>query len=265
MLINCWDNAVSESFFSTIKHELIHRHDWDACSLAKLGYIGFACDLFGKGIRGAVTGDNSALIAPFLRDRAMLRMRLIGTVEVVRSLPEVDPSKVAAVGFCFGGLCVLDLARAGVDVQAVASFHGLFSKPEGLTTAPIQAKVIAFHGWDDPMVPPAEVVALGEELTEAGADWQIHAYGGTMHAFMAVGANRPEAGIQLRAGWMLRGSRRDGRDRRGVPAPRKRVWLRDHRRRSSRQSKVLPALREAPERCPRTRAQGPDRLQHEAD
>ena len=64
--------------------------------------------------------------------------------------------------------------------QAVASFHGLFSRPEGLTTAPITAKVIACHGWDDPMVPPAEVVALGEELTEAGADWQIHAYGGTM-------------------------------------------------------------------------------------
>jgi dienelactone hydrolase len=82
-----------------------------ACSLAQLGYLGFACDLFGKGIRGAVTGDNSALIAPFLRDRAMLRARLIGTVEVVQSLPEVDPSKVAAIGFCFGGLCVLDLAR----------------------------------------------------------------------------------------------------------------------------------------------------------
>jgi dienelactone hydrolase len=167
-----------------------------ARSLAKLGYVGFACDIFGKGIRGDVSGDNSALIAPFLRDRAMLRTRLIGTVQVVRSLPEVDPSKVAAIGFCFGGLCVLDLARSGVDVQAVASFHGLFRRPEGLTTAPIKAQVVAFHGWDDPMVPPTDVVALGEELTEAGADWQIHAYGGTMHAFMAVGANRPEAGIQ---------------------------------------------------------------------
>lgn len=167
-----------------------------ARSLAKLGYIGFACDIFGKGIRGDASGDNSALIAPFLRDRAMLRARLIGTVKVVRSLPDVDPSKVAAIGFCFGGLCVLDLARSGLDVKAVASFHDLFRRPEGLTTAPIKAKVVAFHGWDDPMVPPADVVALGEELTEAGADWQIHAYGGTMHAFMAVGANRPEAGIQ---------------------------------------------------------------------
>jgi dienelactone hydrolase len=167
-----------------------------ARSLARLGYIGFACDMFGKGIRGDVTGDNSALIAPFLQDRRMLRERLLATVAAVRSLPEVDPNKVAAIGFCFGGLCVLDLARSGVDVRAVASFHGLFSKPEGLPTAPIKARVVAFHGWDDPMVPPSEVLALGEELTESGADWQIHAYGGTMHAFMAVGANRPEAGIQ---------------------------------------------------------------------
>ncbi len=167
-----------------------------ARSLAELGYVGFAGDLFGKGIRGDLTGDNSALIAPFLRDRAMLRARLIDTVAVIRSLAEVEPSQVAAIGFCFGGLCVLDLARSGVDVRAVASFHGLFSRPEGLPTGPIGAKVIAFHGWDDPMVPPADVVALGEELTQAGADWQIHAYGGTMHAFMAVGADRPEAGIQ---------------------------------------------------------------------
>ena len=96
--------------------------------------------------------DNSHLIAPFLQDRAMLRARLLDTVEVVKSLPEVDPNKVAAIGFCFGGLCVLDLARAGADVRAVASFHGLFGKPEGLPTAPIKAKVVAFHGWDDPMV-----------------------------------------------------------------------------------------------------------------
>jgi dienelactone hydrolase len=180
-------------------------HGWEGRSdgqleiarvLAEMGYVGFACDMFGKGIRGSLTGDNSALIAPLLADRELLCTRIIGAVETVRSLPEVDPDKVAAIGFCFGGLCVLDLARSGLDVQAVASFHGLFGRPEGLPVTPIQAKVIAFHGWDDPMVPPEDVVALGKELTEAGADWQIHAYGHTLHAFMAVGANRPESGIQ---------------------------------------------------------------------
>jgi dienelactone hydrolase len=167
-----------------------------ARALAQLGYLGFACDIFGKGIRGNPAGDNSALIAPFLEDRAMLRKRLVGTVEVVRALPEVNPNKIAAVGFCFGGLCVLDLARSGADVRGVASFHGLFGKPEGLATEAIKAKVVAYHGWDDPMVPPSAVTALGSELTEAKADWQIHAYGGTMHAFMVPGANRPEVGIQ---------------------------------------------------------------------
>ena len=170
-----------------------------ARSLARLGYNGFACDLFGKGIRGQVTGDNSGLVAPFLQDRAMLRTRLVDTVRVVQTLPEVDPKRVAAIGFCFGGLCVLDLARSGLEIRAVASFHGLFGKADGLPTAPIKARVIAFHGWDDPMVPPSDVVALSTELTEAGADWQIHAYGHTMHGFMAEGANRPEAGIQYNA------------------------------------------------------------------
>jgi dienelactone hydrolase len=167
-----------------------------ARALAALGYVGVACDLFGKGVRGDLSGDNSGLIAPFLRDRAMLRARLVGTVDVVRMLPEVDPQKLAAIGFCFGGLCVLDLARSGLDVRAVASFHGTLGRPAGLPIHPIKARIAAFHGWDDPMAPPADVVALGHELTEAHADWQIHAYGGTMHAFMAVGANRPEAGIQ---------------------------------------------------------------------
>jgi len=93
----------------------------------------------------------------------------------VRSLPEVYPSTVAAIGFCFGGLCVLDLARSGLDVKAVASFHGVFRRSEGLTTARIKAKVVAFHGWDDAMVPPADVVALGEELTEAAIQYNERA------------------------------------------------------------------------------------------
>lgn len=167
-----------------------------ARSLSAMGYIGFACDVFGNGLRGDLNGDNSSLIAPLLQDRDLLRKRLVGTARFVQALPEVDPSRVVAIGFCFGGLCVLDLARSGFDVQAVACFHGLFGRPENLPIIPIKAKVIVFHGWDDPMVPAEDVVALGKELTETKADWQFHAYGNTMHAFMAPSANRPEAGIQ---------------------------------------------------------------------
>jgi len=180
-------------------------HGWEGRSdgqvefgerLARLGYAAFACDLFGKGIRGDMAKDNSLLIAPFLEDRKMLRERLLANVATVRKLPGVRPDRIAAIGFCFGGLCVLDLARAGSDVRAVVSFHGLFGPPQGLEKRPIQAKICAFHGWDDPMVPPAQVQALGAELTAAGADWQLHAFGRTKHAFMVQDANRPEAGIQ---------------------------------------------------------------------
>jgi len=85
-------------------------------------------------------------------------------------------------GYCFGGQCALDLARSGANFAAAVSFHGLFDPP-GLPEETISAKVVAFHGWDDPMVPPDKVVALGQELTRAGADWQIHAYGHVGHGF----------------------------------------------------------------------------------
>jgi dienelactone hydrolase len=167
-----------------------------ARSLTTMGYIGFACDVFGNGLRGNLNGDNSSLIAPLLQDRELLLKRLVGTARFVQSLPDVDPNRVVAIGFCFGGLCVLDLARSGIDIQAVACFHGLYVRPKKLPIIPIKAKVIVFHGWDDPMLPAEDMVALGKELTEAKADWQLHAYGNTMHAFMAPSANRPEAGIQ---------------------------------------------------------------------
>ena len=106
-------------------------------------------------------------------------------VETVRGLPDTGAG-IVAIGFCFGGLCALDLARSGADIAGAASFHGIFDPP-GLRPQPIRAKVIAFHGWDDPMVPPAKVVALGRELTEAGCDWQIHAFGDTRHGFTNPG------------------------------------------------------------------------------
>ena len=183
-------------------------HGWEGRSdaqvkvaerLAAAGYAAFACDLFGKGVRGDIAGDNSALIAPLLQDRELLRERLLGNVAFVRTLRGVDAQRVAAIGFCFGGLCALDLARAGTDVRAVASFHGVLGRPERLPIVPIQASILVLHGWLDPLAIPTDVTALGHELSSANADWQIHAYGNTMHAFMAVGVERPEAGLQYNA------------------------------------------------------------------
>lgn len=140
-------------------------------------------DLFGRRFEPGVDREAAFAAMTELRaDRAALRHRLQAVLDEVRKREHVDSGRIAAIGYCFGGQCALDLARSGADIAGVASFHGLFDPP-GLEPGPIKAKVIAFHGWDDPMVRPEAVKALGNELTEAGADWQIHAYGHTGHGF----------------------------------------------------------------------------------
>lgn len=179
-------------------------HDWSgrrayasagAEKMAELGYVGFALDIYGKGVLGK-DGDaegNAALMTPFMEDRALLRRRMLAALDAARQLSEVDSSNVAAMGYCFGGLAVLELARAGADVKGVASVHGLFGRGS-VPNQRIQAKVLCLHGHDDPMVPPDQVLALQTELTEAKVDWQVHVYGGTMHAFTNPAANNPDFG-----------------------------------------------------------------------
>lgn len=166
--------------------------------LVELGYTAFALDNYGHGKCGNNAEDNSALMGPHMEDRFGLQKRLLAGLEAARGLEPADGSRVGAIGYCFGGLCALDLARSGADVRGVVSFHGLFA-PSGLPPEPIRAKVLALHGHDDPMVPPDKVLALQTELTEAGADWQVHAYGGTVHAFTNPAARAPEAGTAYRA------------------------------------------------------------------
>jgi dienelactone hydrolase len=193
-----WDDAVDGKRPGVmIAHAWAGRGDFEntkAEELAKLGYVGVALDNFGRGILGTNTEENSALIQPFLDDRAMLQGRMQIALEVLKGLDEVDASRVAAIGFCFGGLCVLDLARTGTDIRGVVSFHGLFGSPGNTAGNKIKAKVLALHGWDDPMAPPDQVVSLAEELSSMGADWQVHGYGNTMHAFTNPQANDPDFG-----------------------------------------------------------------------
>ncbi len=163
-------------------------------ALAELGYAGFALDLYGKGVLGGDPEENGRLMAPFIEDRAMLQDRMAAALTVARAQPEVDPGRTAAIGFCFGGLCVLDLARCGTDLRGVVSFHGLFMPADNVAGTKIVAKVLALHGWDDPMATHDQAVALTRELTEAGADWQLHVYGNTMHAFTNPDANAPDMG-----------------------------------------------------------------------
>lgn len=177
-------------------------HDWTgknnfACqkaeAIANLGYIGFALDMYGKGKLGQTKEQKSALIQPFLQDRSLVMQRINAALNTVKNIPNADTSKVAAIGFCFGGLCVLDLARSGSDVRGVVSFHGLFTPPPHPATS-IKAKVLALQGYDDPMANPDQAMQFCEEMKAANADWQLHLYGATMHAFMNPEANDPAFG-----------------------------------------------------------------------
>jgi dienelactone hydrolase len=120
-------------------------------------------------------------------DRALLRDRLHASVAAMKALPQIDAAKTAAIGYCFGGKSVIDLARSGAGssggVLGVVAFHGIFDPPGHDCPKPIAAKLLICHGWDDPLAPPAAVTALAAELTDAGADWQLHGYGHAGHAF----------------------------------------------------------------------------------
>jgi dienelactone hydrolase len=171
-----------------------------AARVASLGYSCFGLDFYGKGVFGNPAGDNSHLMAPLMGDRALLRRRLLAGLDAAMKHPGVDPNNVAAMGYCFGGLCALDLARAAPPaLKAAASFHGILKAPDIGPQAPITAKVLVMHGWEDPMAPPADVTAFAKEMTDAKADWQLHAYGNTMHAFTIRGANAPQIGIAYNA------------------------------------------------------------------
>lgn len=168
-----------------------------AKKLAELGYVGFAADVYGKGRRGSSPAENSQLMQPFLDDRAYLKSRLLAAVEAAKTISGVDHHRIGAIGFCFGGLCCIDVARANPEgVKGVVSFHGLLNPPSGPAASKIDVKVLVLHGWDDPLATPESVVAFGKEMTAAKADWQLHAYGGTSHAFTNPQAKDPSGGMQ---------------------------------------------------------------------
>lgn len=150
--------------------------------LVELGYNALVADLFGKEFRGSPRDTMFGELNRLKSDRAALRRRLLHVLDLAQGLEEVAGRQIVVAGYCFGGMCALDLARTGADFAAAVSFHGLFDPPD-LPPEKIKAKVAAFHGWDDPMVPPEKVVALGRELSDAGADWQIHCYGNVAHGF----------------------------------------------------------------------------------
>jgi dienelactone hydrolase len=167
-----------------------------ANELANIGYTALAVDMYGDGRVGTDASENESLMSPLLADRDNLKERILAALEAGRKLEGVDSSKVAAIGYCFGGLVVLDLARSGANINGVVSFHGLFM-PSSISSIGIQSKILVLHGERDPMVPLDMVDEFQKEMTTANADWQLHSYGGTYHAFTNPEANDPEFGTQF--------------------------------------------------------------------
>ena len=164
-------------------------------ALAKLGYVGFALDIYGKGIRAESPDHAQELMDTLNADRRELLVRMQGALSEIKSHEEVDEHSIAAMGFCFGGKCVLDLARSGVDIKGAVSFHGVYDPPDIEYPFPIKSPILILHGWDDPLSTPSQTVALAHELTTRDADWQMHAFGQTGHAFTNPNAQSPESGM----------------------------------------------------------------------
>lgn len=168
-------------------------HDWmglgkfakaKADELEKMGYVVLAADIYGKGIRPANAAEAGQQAGKYKSDRALLRARVNAALTELRK--HADPKRIAAIGYCFGGTTVLELARSGADIAGVVSFHGGLDAP---LAGQIKCKVLALHGADDPYVPVAEVAGFESEMTKAGVDWQLIKYGGAVHAF-----TNPDAG-----------------------------------------------------------------------
>lgn len=173
-------------------------HEWDghtpyvrrrAEQLARLGYVAFASDIYGKGVLAKDAKEAAALAGIYLGDRKLLRGRASAGLDVLRNRPEVDPKRLAAIGYCFGGTTVLELARSGADLASVVSFHGLLNTQTPGDARNIKGKVLVLHGGDDPYVPMKQVEAFQEEMRNGGVDWQFVTYGGAVHRF-----TNPEAG-----------------------------------------------------------------------
>jgi dienelactone hydrolase len=151
--------------------------------IAKLGYVAFAIDMYGKGVFAKDHVEAGKLSGVFAKDRKLMRERAAAGLERLKKVELVDPKKIATMGYCFGGTTSLELARGGYDVVAAASFHGNLSRPEGSETKPIRAKIAVFHGAADPHVAPEQLPAFAEEMKQAGADWYLVSFGGAVHSF----------------------------------------------------------------------------------
>jgi dienelactone hydrolase len=152
-------------------------------ALAERGYAALATDMFGGGRRPADMQETMALVMPLRKDEPLLRRRVVASFEALRSHPAVDTARVGAIGYCFGGQCVLELARSGAQAMGVVSFHGVLSSRYPAVAGSVRAKMLVLTGALDPFAPPADVEAFQREMSEAGAEWHLTLYSQAKHGF----------------------------------------------------------------------------------
>jgi len=188
-----WDDAVKGK-----RPGVLVVHEWTglgsyakmrAEKLAGLGYVAFAIDIYGKGIRPKTPQEAGAQAGIYKSDRQLMRARALAGLNVLLGNEMCDTKRVAAIGYCFGGTTVLEIARSGADIAGVVSFHGALDTPNPGDAKNIKCKVLALHGGDDPYVPRKDVEAFEDEMRAGGVDWQLNAYSGAVHSF-----TNPEAG-----------------------------------------------------------------------
>lgn len=153
-----------------------------ADQLADMGYVAFAADIYGKGLRAKNHEEAGKLSGIFRSDRNLMRARVQAGLDVLRKNKFVDAEKIAAIGYCFGGTSVLELARSGADIRGVVSFHGGLDTPNPAETRNVKAKILVCHGANDGFT-SASVAAFQDEMRKSGADWQMISYGGAVHSF----------------------------------------------------------------------------------
>ena len=161
--------------------------------LTELGYAAFAIDMYGDGKIGTSNEENAGMMQPLLDDREELARRALASLDAVSKIDSIDASKIVIMGYCFGGLVSMDLARTGADIKGAVSFHGFLAGPENSTNE-IKAKLLALHGDSDPMVDQDQIESFRQEMTSKKVDWQLHVFGGAMHSFTNPEANDPDFG-----------------------------------------------------------------------
>jgi dienelactone hydrolase len=182
-----WDDSASGPRPGVlVVHQWLGLTDYEkhrAEMLAQLGYVAFCADIYGKGNRPKNATEAGAEAGKYKSDRALLRQRVNAGLDQLKKSELVDTKRVAAIGYCFGGTTVMELALSGAELNGVVSFHGGLDAPSPADAKNIKCKVLALAGADDPFQKPEDLAAFQNEMRDAKVDWQISFYGGAVHSF----------------------------------------------------------------------------------